>query len=59
VEKYFELRLTGPVKHGVLFKVNCFAQSPSAEMRGGFLFWGCGQKNIVIPGCAFGRRQPT
>jgi hypothetical protein len=29
--------LTGPVKHGVLPKVNCFARNPSAEMRGGFL----------------------
>jgi hypothetical protein len=37
VEKYFELRLTGPVKRCVLFKVNCRAQNPSAEMRGGFL----------------------
>jgi hypothetical protein len=37
VDKKFELRLTGPVNHGVLFKVNCFAQSPSAAMRGGFL----------------------
>jgi hypothetical protein len=25
VEKKFETRLTGPVNHGVLFKVNCFA----------------------------------
>jgi hypothetical protein len=25
------------VNHGALFKVNCFVQNPSAEMRGGFL----------------------
>jgi hypothetical protein len=29
--------LTGPVNHGALFKVICFAQNPSAAMRGGFL----------------------
>jgi hypothetical protein len=29
--------LTGPVNRGARFKVNCFAQNPSAEMRGGFL----------------------
>jgi len=40
VDKTFELCLTGPVNHGVLFKVNCFAQNPSAAMRGGFLRWG-------------------
>jgi hypothetical protein len=27
------------VKWGALSKVNCFAQNPSAEMRGGFLRW--------------------
>jgi hypothetical protein len=37
VDKKIEHRLTGPVNHGVLFKVNCFAQNPSAAMRGGFL----------------------
>jgi hypothetical protein len=37
VEKKAALRLTGPVKHGALFKVSCRAQDPSAEMRGGFL----------------------
>jgi hypothetical protein len=37
VDKKFELRLTGPVNHGVLFKVICFAQNPPAAMRGGFL----------------------
>jgi hypothetical protein len=37
VEKKIEVRLTGPANHGALSKVNCFAQSPSAEMRGGFL----------------------
>jgi hypothetical protein len=44
VDKKFELRLTGPVDHGVLFKVNCFAQNPSAAMRGGFLRWGAADK---------------
>jgi hypothetical protein len=37
VDKKIEARLTGPVNHDVLFKVNCFAQNPSAAMRGGFL----------------------
>jgi hypothetical protein len=37
VEKKTALRLTGPVKHGVLFKVIFRAKNPSAEMRGGFL----------------------
>jgi hypothetical protein len=39
VDKKSELRLTGPVNHGVLFKVICFAQNPPAAMRGGFLRW--------------------
>jgi hypothetical protein len=40
VDKKLTLRLTGPVNHGVLFKVICLAQNPSAAMRGGFLRWG-------------------
>jgi hypothetical protein len=40
VEKYFDPGLTGPVRWCVLIKVNCSAQNPSAEMRGGFLRWG-------------------
>jgi hypothetical protein len=40
VDKNLDVRLTGPVNHGVLFKVICFAQNPSAAMRGGFLRWG-------------------
>jgi hypothetical protein len=39
VENKTEVRLTGPVNHGALAIVNCFAQNPSAEMRGGFLRW--------------------
>jgi hypothetical protein len=46
VEKYFELGLTGPVKHGVLIKVNCFAKNPSAEMRGGFCV-GARQSSVI------------
>jgi hypothetical protein len=41
VEKKIASCLTGPVNHGVLFKVNCFAQNPSAAMRGGFLHRTC------------------
>jgi hypothetical protein len=52
VEKYFDLHLTGPVKHGVLFKANCFAQNPSAETRGGFLYLDCGQQKHRHPRCA-------
>jgi hypothetical protein len=37
VDKKSEPCLTGPVNHGALFKVICFAQNPSAAMRGGFL----------------------
>jgi hypothetical protein len=37
VEKKIEPRLTGPVSCGVFIKLNCFAQNPSAVMRGGFL----------------------
>jgi hypothetical protein len=40
VEKYSDLYLTGPVKRCVLFIVDCSAQNPSADMRGGFLRWG-------------------
>jgi hypothetical protein len=36
VDKKSETRLTGPVNHGVLFKVNCSAHNPSAAMRDGF-----------------------
>jgi hypothetical protein len=49
VEKYFDLRLTGPVKHGALFKVSCFVQNPSAEMRGGFLFWWLPTQTPLFP----------
>jgi hypothetical protein len=57
VEKYFDLRLTGPVKHGVLFKVNCRAQDPSAEMRGGFLRWGSAiERDRCHPRCATAHR---
>jgi hypothetical protein len=37
VENKSNRRLTGPVSHGVFTNVNCFAQNPSAAMRGGFL----------------------
>ena len=36
VDKKSQTRLTGPVNRGVLFKVNCSAQNPSAAMRDGF-----------------------
>jgi hypothetical protein len=36
VDKESETRLTGPVNRGVLFKVNCSAQNPTAAMRDGF-----------------------
>jgi hypothetical protein len=39
VENKIEVCLTGPVNHGALSIVNCFAPNPSAEMRGGFLRW--------------------
>jgi hypothetical protein len=45
VDKKFEVCLTGPVNHGVLFKVICFAQNPSAAMRGGFLRCGVAINN--------------
>jgi hypothetical protein len=32
-----KLRFAGPVKHAFFVKVNGFAKSPSAAMRGGFL----------------------
>jgi hypothetical protein len=57
VDKNLEPRLTGPVNHGVLFKVICFAQNPSAAMRGGFLRWGVAKRfnpqhgNDRNPGC--------
>jgi hypothetical protein len=51
VENDFELRLTGPVKQGVLFKVNCLAQNPPAEMRGGFFAPGSAIKQGgIMPG---------
>jgi hypothetical protein len=43
VDKKSELRLTGPVNHGALLKVICFAQNPPAAMRGGFLRWGAAE----------------
>jgi hypothetical protein len=45
VENNIAIRLTGSVNHGVLFKVNCFSQNPSAAMRGGFLRWGVAINN--------------
>jgi hypothetical protein len=39
VDNKSERRLTGPVNHGALFKVTCFAQNLPAAMRGGFLRW--------------------
>jgi hypothetical protein len=61
VEKYFDLRLTGPVKHGVLFKVNCSAQNPSAEMRGGFFELGLRSTetpSFPMRNCASGNVEP-
>jgi hypothetical protein len=51
VDKESGTRLTGPVNRGVLFKVNCSAQNPSAAMRDGF----CCEEPAVfstIPGSA-------
>ena len=45
VDNKSKRRLTGPVNHGVLFKVICFAQNPSAAMRGGFLRCGAAINN--------------
>src|SRR5947209_1625504 len=47
VQNKFAFWLTGPVNHGALSKVNCFAQHPSAEMRGGFLR--CGFSARILP----------
>jgi hypothetical protein len=51
VDKKSGARLTDPVNRGVLFKVNCSAQNPSAAMRDGF----CCEEPAVfstIPGSA-------
>jgi hypothetical protein len=46
VEKYLEPRLTGPVKHGVLFKVNCFAKTRPQKCAAGFWFVAPHQVNL-------------
>ena len=54
------VRLTGPVNHGVLFKVICFAQNPSAALRGGFLRWGAADNMTpVILRYAIAHRRMT
>src|SRR5438105_8467675 len=45
VERKIQPRLTGPVNGGDLIKVICFAQNPSAAMRGGFLRWDGGHRS--------------